>query len=322
MIDRETWLHAPQQSIRDGFGQALVDIAKDDERIVAVSADLSNSIRMQSFAETFPSRYFEVGVAEQNLIGVAAGLAKEGLIAFAGSYAVFSPGRTHDQIRVSVCYSDFPVVVVGGHAGLSVGPDGATHQALEDIAMMRVLPNMQVLVPSDYQSAYDFTVAIAQAGKPAYLRLSRIKTKTLPVNQPYRIGQSQILHQGHDLTLISCGVMVDRALELAFTLEEQYRLSVRVINMPSIKPLDTKVLQSAAIETKQIVTIEEHQEAGGLGSAVAEWLIQNQPVSMKIIGVKDRFGHSGQAEELMDAYGFSIEQMTREILTLPGIQLP
>lgn len=322
MIDRETWLHAPQQSIRDGFGQALLDLGQEDERIVAVGADLRDSIRLKPFADAFPDRYFEVGVAEQNLIGVAAGLAKEGLVAFAGSYAAFSPGRTHDQIRVSVCYSNLPVVVVGGHAGLTVGPDGATHQALEDIALMRVLPNMQVLVPSDYQSAYDLTVAAARLGSPVYLRLSRVKTKTLPVKQPYQIGRAQVLHNGHDLTLISCGVMVDRALELAFALEEQFNLYVRVINMPSIKPLDTQSLLAAAIETKQIVTIEEHQAAGGLGSAVAEWLIQHQPVPMKIIGVQDKFGHSGQAAELLDAYGFSIDQMTREILTLPGIQLP
>ena len=318
MIDREAWVHAPFQSIRDGFGQALLDLGADNERIVAVGADLRDSLRMQAFAKAYPERYFEVGVAEQNLVGVAAGLAKEDLIAFAGSYAAFSPGRTHDQIRVSVCYSNRKVVVVGGHAGLSVGPDGATHQALEDIAMMRVLPNMTVVVPSDYQSAYDLTVAAAHSPGPVYLRLSRVNSKTLPVSQPYQIGRAQVLRNGTNLTIIACGLMVDRALELAYTLEEQFQLSVRVLNMPSIKPLDTEALQAAAIETENIVTIEEHQAAGGLGGAVAEWLSQHYPTPLKIIGVQDRFGHSGQAAELLDAYGFSIPEMTQDVLSLLG----
>lgn len=322
MIDRETWLHSPSQAIRDGFGQALLDIGRERPEVVVVGADLQNSLRLTDFARAFPERYFEVGVAEQNLVGVAAGLAKEGCVAFAGSYAAFSPGRTHDQIRVSVCYSHRSVVIVGGHAGLSVGPDGATHQALEDIALMRVLPGMKVVVPSDYQSAYDLTIEAAQAQSPVYLRLSRVASRTLPVSKPYTLGQANTLYPGNDVTLISCGIMVDRALELAYTLQEQFGVSARVLNMTSVKPLDEEALERAARETQHIVTIEEHQVAGGLGSAVAEWLSQHYPVPLKIIGVQDRFGHSGQAAELLDAYGFSIPQMTQAVLTLLGAPQP
>lgn len=304
MINQQAFEQAKQQSIRDGFGDALVALGEKRQDVVALCGDLEESIRISAFAEKFPERFFEVGVAEQNLVGISAGLAKEGFTAFAGSYAAFSPGRTHDQIRVSVCYPKHRVVIVGGHAGLTVGPDGATHQAMEDLAMMRVLPNMNVLVPSDYDSAYALTMQAAKLGKPVYLRSSRVSTKSLCRQSDVILGKALTLLDGSDLTIVSAGVMVDRALQLAYDLQEQYGKLARVINLHTIKPLDTGALLKAARETGRILTLEEHQAAGGLGSTVAEFLIQNQPVPMTIVGMPDSFGQSGAADELLDAYGF------------------
>jgi len=313
MISWQQYSQAPHQNIRDGFGQALRDLGKENDRVVSVCADLRDSIRMQAFAQAFPDRFFEVGVAEQNLIGVAAGLAHEGLIVFAGSYAAFSPGRTHDQIRVSVCYSNENVIIVGGHAGLSVGADGATHQALEDIALMRVLPNMTVLVPSDYRSAYDLTRAAANMEGPVYLRLSRVASHTLPVTEPYQIGKGQLLRTGADVTLVGTGLMIDKALEAAYVLATEHSIEAEVINLTTIKPLDTEILAKSLAKTKRLVSIEEHQVAGGLGSAIAEWSVQELPVPMKLIGVKDEFGQSGSPEELFDHYGLSTERIVDQI---------
>jgi transketolase len=313
MISWQDYSQAPHQNIRDGFGQALKDLGKINTKVVGVCADLRDSIRMQEFAQAYPDRFFEVGVAEQNLIGVSAGLAHEGLTVFAGSYAAFSPGRTHDQIRVSVCYSQENVKIVGGHAGLSVGADGATHQALEDIALMRVLPNMTVLVPSDYQSAYELTRAAAEMAGPVYLRLSRVASRTVPVTEPYQIGKGQLLRTGADVTLVATGLMVDKAFEAAQRLATDHSIEAEVINLTTIKPLDTEILAKSLAKTKLLVSIEEHQVAGGLGSAVAEWSIQSQPVPMKIIGVQDEFGQSGSPEELFDHYGLSTQRIVSQI---------
>lgn len=314
MISWHDYTHAPHQNIRDGFGQALLDLGKENQQVVAVCADLRDSIRMQAFSQAYPERFFEVGVAEQNLVGVAAGLAHEGLTVFAGSYAVFSPGRTHDQIRVSVCYSQENVKIVGGHAGLSVGADGATHQALEDIALMRVLPNMTVLVPSDYRSAYDLTRAAAELSGPVYLRLSRTASHTLPMTHPYQIGKGQFLRSGSDITLVATGLMVDTAFEVAHILATEHSLEADVINLTTIKPLDTEILERSLSKTKRLVSIEEHQVAGGLGSAIAEWSVQNFPIPMKIIGVQDQFGQSGTPEELFDHYGLSTPLVKDQII--------
>lgn len=290
--------------IRDGFGDALVELGKRYWNICAVSADLGGSLRLEKFGQQFPDRFFEVGVAEQNLIGVAAGLAKEGLVPFAGSFAAFSPGRTYDQIRVSVCYSGRNVKIVGGHGGLTVGPDGATHQMLEDIGMMRMLPGMTVLVPSDYASAIALTEQAAEMDGPVYLRLSRVGGKSLTKRKDIRLGQAHLMHEGNDLAILANGVMVDRALQLAYDLEAQ-GVHARVLNLHTVKPLDEEAVMQAAQETGRLVVIEEHQVAGGLGSAVAEFLVQRYPVPMELIGVNDQFGESGQADELLDAYGFS-----------------
>ncbi|MBD3250743.1 MAG: hypothetical protein GF381_04220, partial [Candidatus Pacebacteria bacterium] len=255
---------------RDGFGQAMLELGKTRSDIVALSADLTGSVRLNQFADKYPERFIQVGVAEQNLIGVAAGLALGGKTAFAASFAAFSPGRTFDQIRVSVAYSNLPVIIVGAHAGLATGPDGATHQMMEDLAMMRALPRMVVIQPCDAQQAYQATLALAKLKQPAYLRLSRPKVETItkPSNS-FEIGKAQILKQGVDLTIIASGITVQIAWEAVNKLTSQ-GLSVRLINVHTLKPLDEQKIIDAAKETKAIITIEDHQVIGGLGSSVAQ----------------------------------------------------
>lgn len=304
---------APKKSIRDAFGEALVELGRTQRDVVAVCADLEESVRMSAFAEAFPDRFFELGVAEQNMAGIAAGLAKEGLCVFAGSFAAFSPGRNFDQIRTSICYAPRSVVLVGGHAGLATGPDGATHQMLEDLAMMRALPNMFVAAPSDAGTTQALVEQLATRRQPAYLRLSRIATRDLILASSVRWGEAIELRDGTDVTLLTTGVLADRALEVAFALETAAHISAAVIMMPSIKPLDTGALQYAARRTGRLVTLEEHQRAGGFGSAVAEYMVQQMPVPMEIIGVQDIFGESGEADELWDAYGFSVPTLLQRI---------
>jgi len=287
---------------RDGFGQGLVQAAEENLQVVGLCADLTESIRMNLFATAFPTRFIQVGVAEQNLVGVAAGLSLGGKIPFAGSYAVFSPGRSWDQLRVSVCYSNLNVKIIGGHAGLTVGPDGATHQALEDIAITRVLPNLAVVVPCDKEEARLATLAIARHIGPCYLRLGR--EKVLEITTPdseFTLGKAKILRSGTDATIIACGIMVQAALTAAEHLAS-HGLDVRVINMHTIKPLDVAAIIQAAQETGLIVTAEEHQIAGGLGSAVTEVVSEFFPVPVIRVGMNDSFGESGSAAELLEKY--------------------
>ncbi|MCD8484027.1 transketolase family protein [Candidatus Woesebacteria bacterium] len=312
-ISRSDFVSAPLSSIRDGFGEALVELGRKHWNVVTVMADLGGSLRMQAFAEQFPERAFEVGVAEQNMIGMAAGMAKEGLIPFAGSFAAFSPGRTFDQIRVSVCYSNNPVKVVGGHAGVTVGPDGATHQMCEDLAMMRALPNIEIVVPSDGPSAIALTEATALREYPAYIRLSRAKSKALLSAKAVKFGEVTQLKPGQDVTLITMGVLVDRTMQLAFDLEDE-GISAEVLLVSTLKPLEEKALIAAAKRTGRVVTLEEHQKYNGLGSAVAEVLSQHAPTPMEIIGIEDTFGESGQSEELLDAYGFERSHLLKRVL--------
>ncbi len=294
-------------SIRDGFGQGLVEAAQQDPQIVALCADLAESIRMQPFVELFPERFWQVGVAEQNLVGIAAGLAIAGKIPFAGSYAAFSPGRSWDQIRVAVCYSNLNVKIIGGHAGLSVGPDGAVTQALEDISLMRVLPNMLVVVPADQEQARLTTLAIARHQGPCYLRLCRGSSPNLPpAPTEFQLGKAQVLRTGKDISLIACGTMVAVALTTADQLAK-IGITATVINMHTIKPLDTVVLEHAARETGTIVTFEDHQVAGGLGSAVSEYLTEHFPVPIIKIGATDTFGESGEPETVLAKYGLTVE---------------
>ncbi len=298
---------------RNGFGEGLVLAAEENEQVVGICADLTESTRIQAFAEKFPQRFFEVGVAEQNLATVGAGMALGGKIPFISSYATFSPGRNWEQIRTTICYNDVPVKIIGSHAGVSVGPDGATHQALEDIAMMRVLPNMVVISPADSIEAKKATLAIARLAKPCYMRLSRDKVPLITSEQtPFEIGKAEVFYEGKDVTVIATGQMVYRAL-LAAKEMELHTISTRVINCHTIKPLDRETILKAAEETGAIVTVEEHQITGGLGGAVAEVLSQNFPVPLKIIGIEDRFGESGEPNELLKKFGLTVEEIKKAI---------
>ncbi|MBU1000848.1 transketolase family protein [Patescibacteria group bacterium] len=294
-----------QVATRNGYGEGLVLAGEEDEQVVALSADLAESTRTHFFAEKFPQRFIEVGVAEQNLVTVAAGMALAGKVPFVSSFAVFSPGRNWEQIRTTVCYNDVPVKIIGSHAGLSVGPDGATHQALEDIALMRCLPNMTVISPVDSIEAKKATLAIAKFPKPCYLRLSRNKIPVVTTeDSPFKIGRAEVFHKGTDVAVIATGQMVYKALLAAKELKSS-KISVRVINCHTIKPLDQELVIKAAKDCGAIVTAEDHQVTGGLGGAVAEVLSQNFPVPLRIIGIKDRFGESGESDELFTKFGLT-----------------
>lgn len=298
---------------RNGFGEGLVIAGEENPNVVGLCADLTESTRMEGFKKKFPERFVEIGVAEQNLVTVAAGMAHEGKIPFTSSYATFSPGRNWEQIRTTICYNDQPVKIIGNHTGISVGPDGATHQALEDIAIMRVLPNMVVVVPADSIEAKKATIAIAKNGKPSYLRLARDKTPVITTeNTPFEIGKAEVLNKGKDVTIIACGAMVYLALKVAEDLKDQ--IEVRVINCHTIKPLDTKTILNAAEETGAIVTVEEHQIAGGMGSAIAEVVSESFPVPIKRIGIEDSFGESGTPAELMKKFGLTEENIKKAVL--------
>lgn len=301
------------KSTRDGFGEALLSLAKKNKNIVVVSADLAESTRVLSFAKKFPERFVEVGVAEQNMLGVAAGLALSGKIAIASSFAVFSPGRNWDQLRISVCYSQANVKIIGSHSGLGVGADGASHQALEDIAITRCLPNLVVLAPADYNEAKQALAAALQHQGPVYLRLTRQNSPIFTdENKKFIIGQANILKKGNDLTLIACGPLVYDALQAAEKLAKE-NINVEVINCASIKPLDKKTILTSVKKTKKVLTLEDHQKAGGLGSAVAELLAENYPASIKIMGVNDSFGESGESNELYKKYGLDQDSIIKNI---------
>ncbi|OGD60824.1 transketolase [Candidatus Berkelbacteria bacterium RIFCSPLOWO2_01_FULL_50_28] len=297
---------------RDGFGEGLVCLGKTNGDVVVLTGDLKESTRVEKFAENFPERFIEMGVAEQNMAGVAAGLALSGKIPFITSYAVFSPGRNWDQVRVSICYSKANVKVVGAHAGISVGPDGATHQALEDIAITRVLPNMTVVVPADSIETKKATIALAKHIGPSYIRFGREKTPVMTTDEtPFVLGRATQILAGSDVTIIACGQMVAFALEAAQKLDG--KLSVGVINLHTIKPIDIKAIIEAAKESGAIVTAEEHQIAGGLGGAVAEVLAESYPVPLERVGIKDTFGESGKPEELMEHYGLTTQHIIEAV---------
>lgn len=296
--------------IRDGYGKGLVEAGEKDERIVVLCADLTESTRSQWFAERFPQRFIEIGVAEQNLALVASGMANYGKIPFISSYATFSPGRNNEQIRTNVCINNVPVKIAGAHAGISVGPDGATHQALEDIALMRVLPRMVVVVPCDAWEAQKATVAVAFNGQPSYIRLGREKTPVFTTEKtPFEVGRAEIFREGKDVAIIGCGSLVYEALKAADQLSKE-GIECMVINNHTIKPIDERTIIAAAKQCGVIVTVEEHQVHGGLGSAVAEVLARNNPVPQEFIGVQDRFGESGEPSELMKAFGLDAEAIS------------
>lgn len=288
---------------RDGFGQGLLEAGKQNQSVVALCADLTESTRMEAFAKEFPERFFNVGVAEQNLVTVAAGLAHMGKVPFVSSYAAFSPGRNYEQIRTTIALNDRNVKIVGSHGGVSVGPDGATHQMLEDVAMMRVLPNMRVVVPADSIEAAKATMGLAKEIQPAYLRLGREKSPIITTAAtPFSLDKAQVLAAGKDVTLVACGIMVYEALVAAKELAGE-GIEAEVINAAIIKPLDEDTILTSAHKTGAVVTCEEHQINGGLGGAVAEVLGENFPVPMERIGLRDRFGESGSPDELLAHFG-------------------
>ncbi len=283
---------------------ALLELGTD-ERIVVMTADLAESTRTQAFREKFPERFIECGVSEQNMVGMAAGLALSGKIPFVSSYATFMPGRTWDQVRVSVCYSNTNVKLAGAHAGLSVGPDGATHQALEDIAITRVLPNLVVIVPCDYHETKQATLAIAGMEGPAYVRFTREKTPLiLAEDAPFIIGKHAILRSGSDVTLVACGPLVYETLVAAQLLQER-GIEAEVINASTLKPFDEKTLLKSLKKTGCAVTIEEHQIHGGLFGAVSEILARELPTPVEPVAMPDSFGESGEPAELLQAYGLT-----------------
>jgi transketolase len=300
---------------RNGYGEGLVIAGEENKNVVALCADLTESTRTQAFKDKFPDRFVEMGVAEQNLVTVASGMAAVGKIPFTTSYAMFSPGRSWEQIRTTICYNDQPVKIIGSHAGISVGPDGATHQALEDMAIMRAIPNMVVICPADTIEARKATIAMAKNGKPTYMRLSREKVPVITTeNSPFEIGKAEIVWESEKpkVAIIACGQMVYRALQAAKKLKE-HTIGVRVINCHTIKPIDKDMILKSAEYCGAVVTVEEHQVNGGLGSAVAEVISQGFPVPLKIIGIEDHFGESGEPDELLKKFGLTVEDIIKGV---------
>ena len=321
---------------RDGYGKGLVEAGEKDERVVVLCADLTESTRSLWFAEKFPERFIEMGVAEQNMATVAAGMANYGKIPFISSYAAFSPGRNNEQIRTTICINNLPVKIGGAHAGISVGPDGATHQALEDIALMRVLPRMVVLVPCDAIEAQKATVAAAFNGSPTYIRFGREKSPVFTtLETPFEIGKATVLRSGNpspqnspstmssgpngsgrqspDCAIVGSGMLLYNALIAAEELSKEEGIEIMVLNSHTVKPIDQEAIIDAAKKTGAIVTVEEHQINGGLGSAVAEVLAKNYPVPQEFVGVQDRFGESGEPDELIEAFGLGVNSIKEAV---------
>lgn len=297
------------EPIRKGFGKGLLAAGKIDKNVVAVCADLTDSTQMSLFRAEFPERFIEVGVAEQNLVTVGSGLAAKGKVPFVSSYAAFSPGRNWEQIRTTICLNDRPVKVVGSHAGVSVGPDGATHQMLEDIALMRVLPNMVVIAPADSVEAEKATIAMAKDSRPNYLRLAREGTPIFTsAKTPFEIGKAYVFAKGEDITLITTGTMTFQAL---LAVERLFKdgIEAEVIHVPTIKPLDKETILKSVRKTGAVVTAEEGQITGGLGGAIAELLSEELPTPMLRIGMKDRFGESGDPSELYTYFGLDAKHI-------------
>jgi len=290
---------------RKGFGRGLKAAGVAHKNVVALCADLTESTQMHMFRDEFPDRFIEVGIAEQNLVTLSSGMAAMGKIPFCASYAAFNPGRCWEQIRTTVCLSNQPVKIIGAHAGVSVGPDGATHQMLEDIALMRVLPNMVVIAPCDSQEAEKATVAMSEDSRPNYMRLAREKTAVFTTeNTPFEIGKAQVFHEGSDVTIVATGTMTYQAMVAAQSLNKD-GISAEVIHCATIKPLDEATILKSARKTGRVITVEEAQIAGGLGGAVAEILSEHHPVPLKRIGIKDHFGESGSPDELLRAFGLT-----------------
>ncbi|MDO8522830.1 MAG: transketolase family protein [bacterium] len=304
-----------QAPTRKGYGEGLLEAGEKNEKVVALCADLTESTKMDLFAKKFPPRFIQMGVAEQNLATVAAGLANYGKIPFISSYAMFSPGRNWEQIRTTICYNNVPVKIAGSHSGVSVGPDGATHQAIEDIALMRPIANMTVIYPADMHEARKATLAAVDVPGPVYLRFAREKTPVFTTPEtPFEIGKAEILWDSDkpQVAMISCGPLTHNTILAAAELEKE-GIKVRVINNHTIKPMDEATIIQAAKDAGAVVTVEEHQVQGGMGSAVAEVLAKNCPVPMEFIGVQNRFGESGAPLELIEHFGMGVSHIKEAV---------
>lgn len=308
--------------MRSAYGEALVDLGIENQNIVCVGGDTTDSLKTKKFGEKFPNRLFNVGIAEANLVSIAAGLAIAGKISFASTYAAFIPGRCLDQIRNAICYPKLDVKIVVSHAGLSVGPDGASHQQIEDVSIMRSLPNMRVLVPSDAPSVKKLLHKIVKTPGPFYMRLARPSTEEIygSVSETrFDIGIGNTLVDGNDISIIACGTMVAASLKASNILKTEYGISCRVIDMYSIKPIDSDLVCKCAKETRGILTVEEHNIIGGLGSAVSEVTAEMYPTTVKKLGIRDKFGESARDEEidtLLDNYGLSPREIVKNALAL------
>lgn len=319
MLKEDQQLHSeifadepPVAYTRNGYGRGLVEVGKENEDVVAVCADLAGSTRTHFFQQEFPERYIEVGVAEQNLATVGSGLANYGKIPFISSYAAFNPGRNNEQIRTTIALNDVPVKILGAHAGVSVGPDGATHQQLEDIALMRVQPNMRVMAPCDKQEAKKVVHAAVEQDGPVYFRVAREKTPRVTTeDSPFEFGVANTLWESEepDVAIIACGPLVHNALVAAKQLQDHEGIQTVVLNNHTIKPMDESAVIEAAKRAGAVVTVEEHQVSGGMGSAVAEILSQNVPTPQEFIGVHDEFGESGPPMKLVEEYGMGVDSI-------------
>lgn len=298
---------------RSGFGEGLHELGKSNPKVVGLCADLIGSLKMDAFKKDFPERFFQVGIAEANMMGVAAGLTIGGYIPFTGTFANFSTGRVYDQIRQSIAYSDKNVKICASHAGLTLGEDGATHQILEDLGMMAMLPNMTVINPCDFNQTKAATIAIAAHHGPVYLRFGRPKVPTFTApDQKFEIGKAWHIHEGKDVTVIATGHMVWKAVEAAKALEAE-GISVDLINIHTIKPLDVEAIVKSAMKTGAVVTAEEHQINGGLGSLVAQALAKHHPTKIEFVGVNDSFGESGTPDQLMEKYGLGVKDIVAAV---------
>ncbi|MBI2587831.1 transketolase family protein [Candidatus Azambacteria bacterium] len=302
-----------QKPTRDGYGLGLVAAGEENPNVVALCADLTESTRTETFAKKYPERFIEIGVAEQNMASLAAGMALGGKIPYISSYAMFSPGRNWEQIRTTICYNEVNVKIAGAHTGVSVGPDGATHQAIEDIAIMRPIANMTVLVPCDAIEAKKATYAASKIVGPVYLRFAREKSPVFTTEAtPFTVGKAEVFREGKDVAIIGCGPVLYNALAAAEELFQE-GIDARVINNHTVKPMDEEAIAKAAEECGAVVTVEEHQVQGGMGSAVAEVLARRHPVPVEFIGVANRFGESGAPEELVEKFGMGVEAIKEAV---------
>jgi len=307
LVDYAETAAVKQIPTRNGFGEGLVEAGRRDENVMAICADLAESTRMEAFKKAFPARYIEIGVAEQMLVAMASGLAATGKIPFIASYAMFNPGRSWEQVRTTMALNEMDVKIAGAHAGVSVGPDGATHQAIEDIAIMRVIPKMTVVVPCDSVQTKQATLAVAARFGPTYLRFARAESAVITTDAtPFEVGRAQTFRDGGDVAIVACGILVYNALVAAERLAREDCIECRVVNNHTIKPMDEAAVVAAAHDCGAIVTVEEHQVHGGMGSRVAEIIAAQHPVPIEFIGVQDRFGQSGNPQELVEEYQMGV----------------